>query len=183
MCQNYFLHVPIFFSRRILIEKKVMSIIAIYPGTFDPLTNGHTDLVKRAVKLFDKVIVAIAANPAKKPCFNLEERVELARLVFQDAHLSKVEVKGFNNLLIDFARAEKSTVIIRGLRAVADFEFELQLANMNRHLAPEIESIFLAPAEKYTYISSTLVKEVSKLGGDMSSFVHPQVLSALQHCL
>jgi pantetheine-phosphate adenylyltransferase len=155
-----------------------MENIAIFPGTFDPITNGHLDLVNRAAALFDKVIVAIAANARKTPAFTLNERVELAKGVLN--HISNVEVCGFNNLLADFARTKKAIVIIRGLRAVSDFEYEFQLANMNRKLAPELETIFLTPAEHYSFLSSSLVKEVASLGGDVSPFVHDSVSKKLK---
>lgn len=152
--------------------------IALYPGTFDPITNGHIDLVQRAAKLFDKVIVAIASNSKKNPRFSLDQRIELAQEVL--AGCPNVSVKGFNILLVDFAKQEKANILIRGLRAVSDFEYEFQLASMNRNLAPEIESVFLMPADEYSFISSSLVKEVAALGGDISSFVHPLVNEALK---
>jgi pantetheine-phosphate adenylyltransferase len=150
---------------------------AIYPGTFDPVTNGHADLIERAAKLFKHVIIGIAANPSKQPRFTLEERVEQLKLV--TAHLDNVEVVGFSGLLVDFARDQKASVLVRGLRAVSDFEYEFQLANMNRRLSPDLESVFLTPAEENSFISSTLVKEVALHGGDVSQFVHPQVALAL----
>ncbi len=153
-------------------------ITAIYPGTFDPITNGHTDLVGRAATLFDRVIVAIAANPTKAPVFSLDDRVKLARTALQ-GH-ANVEVEPFGNLLVEFAQQKNAKVILRGLRAVADFEFEFQLAGMNRNLAPGIETLFLMPAEHYTYLSSSLIREVSKLGGKVSDFVHPAVEAALR---
>jgi pantetheine-phosphate adenylyltransferase len=156
-----------------------MSVTAIYPGTFDPITNGHSDLIQRAARLFDKVIVAIAANPKKAPLFTLEERVELARQVL--VGVGNVEVCGFDSLLADFAHERGATVILRGLRAVSDFEYEFQLAGMNRRLAPEVETLFLTPAEKYTFISSSLVREVASLGGDVADFVDPQVKAALNN--
>jgi pantetheine-phosphate adenylyltransferase len=156
-----------------------MPVTAIYPGTFDPITNGHSDLIQRASLLFDKVIVAIAANPNKTPMFNLEERVGLAREVL--GRLENVEVRGFDSLLAHFARESGATVILRGLRAVSDFEYEFQLAGMNRHLAPDVETIFLTPAEKYTFISSSLVKEVATLGGEVGDFVDTKVKAALQN--
>jgi len=152
--------------------------IALYPGTFDPITNGHIDLVQRAAKLFDKVIVAIASNNKKHPRFSLEQRISLAQSVLTDC--PNVSVMGFNVLLVDFARQQKANILIRGLRAVSDFEYEFQLASMNRNLAPEIESVFLMPADEYSFISSSLVKEVATLGGDVSSFVHPLVNTALK---
>ncbi|ABE53505.1 Coenzyme A biosynthesis protein [Shewanella denitrificans OS217] len=151
---------------------------AIYPGTFDPVTNGHADLIERAAKLFKHVIIGIAANPSKQPRFTLEERVEQLTLV--TAHLDNVEVVGFSGLLVDFARDQKASVLVRGLRAVSDFEYEFQLANMNRRLSPDLESVFLTPAEENSFISSTLVKEVALHGGDVSQFVHPQVALALK---
>jgi pantetheine-phosphate adenylyltransferase len=151
---------------------------AIYPGTFDPVTNGHTDLIERAAKLFKHVIIGIAANPSKQPRFTLEERVEQVKLV--TTHLDNVEVVGFSGLLVDFARAQKASVLVRGLRAVSDFEYEFQLANMNRRLSPDLESVFLTPAEENSFISSTLVKEVALHGGDVSQFVHSEVALALK---
>lgn len=152
--------------------------IALYPGTFDPITNGHIDLVQRAATLFDKVIVAIASNSKKKPRFSLEKRIELVQQVLLDC--PNVRVEGFDVLLVDFARQQNANILIRGLRAVSDFEYEFQLASMNRNLAPEIESVFLMPADEYSFISSSLVKEVATLGGDISSFVHPLVNKALK---
>ncbi len=157
-----------------------MSKVILYPGTFDPITRGHEDLIDRACRLFDKVIVAIAANPRKAPMFPLAQRVNLAQEVL--AANPKVEVKGFSNLLIDFARQEQAFVILRGLRAVSDFEYEFQLANMNRKLANDIETLFLTPAEQYTYISSTMIKEVAHLGGNIADCVHPIVAKALKRC-
>lgn len=151
--------------------------IAIYPGTFDPITNGHIDLVQRAAKMFDSIIVAIASSSKKNPKFSLEKRIELAEQVLADC--PNVTVQGFDILLIDFARQQKATVLIRGLRAVSDFEYEFQLASMNRHLAPDLESVFLMPADEHSFISSSLVKEVAALGGDVSNFVHPIVFKAL----
>ncbi|MCW8943829.1 MAG: pantetheine-phosphate adenylyltransferase [Sedimenticola sp.] len=151
--------------------------IAIYPGTFDPITNGHTDLIHRAAKLFDKVIVAVAASTGKKPRFTLEERVDLANQVL--AGVDKVEIIEFDTLLVEFTRQCKADVILRGLRAVSDFEYEFQLAGMNRRLAPEVETMFLTPAEQFAYISSSLVKEIAALGGNVSEFVHPLVVEAL----
>ncbi|MDH3353927.1 MAG: pantetheine-phosphate adenylyltransferase [Chromatiales bacterium] len=153
-------------------------VTAIYPGTFDPITNGHTDLIERATHLFDKTIVAIAASSRKAPMFDLDERIAMAQEVLAD--MKGIEVVGFDNLLADFARQHGVNVILRGLRAVSDFEYEFQLAGMNRQLASEIETIFLTPAEKYTFISSSLVREVSNLGGDVSQFVHPIVDAALK---
>lgn len=151
--------------------------IAVYPGTFDPITNGHCDLVARACRLFDKIIVAVAVNPGKKPVLALEERVELARAVLKDC--KKAEVCAFDNLLVTFAQQQGADVILRGLRAVSDFEYEFQLAGMNRRLAPKLETLFLTPAEQFAYISSGLVREIAALGGDVSDFVHPLVRAAL----
>ncbi len=151
---------------------------ALYPGTFDPITNGHHDLVRRAAGIFDRVIVAIAANPNKATMFPLEERVDLARRVLHD--VPNVEVLGYSVLTIDFARQHKVGVVIRGLRAVSDFEFEFQLANMNRHLAREIETVFLTPQEQFTFISSSLVREIAVLGGDVHEFVDPIVEAELK---
>jgi pantetheine-phosphate adenylyltransferase len=150
---------------------------AIYPGTFDPITNGHSDIIERASRLFDKVVVAVAANPRKSPVFGLAERVKLVSEVLQD--FPNVEVLEFDTLLVDFTRECGASVILRGLRAVSDFEYEFQLAGMNRRLAPDIETMFLTPAEQFTFISSSLVKEVSDLGGDVKDFVHPVVAAAL----
>lgn len=158
-----------------------MKITAIYPGTFDPITHGHSDLVERAAKLFDRVIVAVAVNPKKAPAFSLDERVALAREVL--AQQKGVEVDSFDNLLADYAREQGAQVILRGLRAVSDFEYEFQLAGMNRRLVPEVETLFLTPAERYSYISSSLVREVAALGGDVSEFVHPSVRAALYNRL
>jgi|TARA_B110000881_G_C18488469_1_gene470450 pantetheine-phosphate adenylyltransferase len=156
-----------------------MKTIAVYPGTFDPITNGHIDLVMRASRLFEHVIVAVAINPSKKPAFRLEERVNLAMQTLQD--LSNVEVCSFQGLLVDVAREKKAQVIIRGLRAVSDFEHEFQLAGMNRHMEPNVETMFLTPAEQFSYISSSLVREVASLGGDVSAFVPSCVAVALNN--
>ncbi|BAU47068.1 phosphopantetheine adenylyltransferase [Sulfurifustis variabilis] len=155
-----------------------MKVSALYPGTFDPITNGHTDLVRRALRLFDEVVLAVAANPKKQPLFALDERVELARVALSG--VERVRVIGFGNLLIDLVRAQGAQVILRGLRAVSDFEFEFQLAGMNRRLAPEIETVFMAPSEQEMFISASLVKEVASLGGDVSAFVHPRIAAALK---
>ena len=152
--------------------------IVIYPGTFDPITNGHVDLAERAGKLFDKLIVAIATSDRKGPMFKLEERREMAQVALQ--HLPNVEVVGFDRLLVDFADEHGACAVLRGLRAVSDFEYEFQLANMNRALSENLESIFLTPSEKFTYISSSLVKEIASLGGDVSRFVPPGVWDILQ---
>jgi pantetheine-phosphate adenylyltransferase len=151
----------------------------IYPGTFDPITNGHIDLIERSANLFDHTIVAIASSQKKKPLFTLEERINLAETAL--AHLGdRIEVRGFNCLMVDFLKECGASAVLRGLRAVSDFEYEFQLANMNRALSPEAESIFLTPAEKYSYISSSLVKEIGSLGGDISAFIHPEVYKALR---
>jgi pantetheine-phosphate adenylyltransferase len=155
-----------------------MTRTAVYPGTFDPITNGHHDLVRRAASIFDRVIVAIAANPNKAPLFPLELRVSLARRVLHD--LPNIEVQGYSGLTVEFARQHRATVIVRGLRAVSDFEFEFQLANMSRHLEREIETVFLTPQEQFTFISSTLVREIAVLGGDVREFVHPIVEAELK---
>lgn len=154
-----------------------MSVAAMYPGTFDPITLGHEDLVRRACRLFNKVVVAVAANPGKEPMFTLEERVELATTAL--AELDNVEVTGYEGLTVDFARQNDLQVIVRGLRAISDFEYEFQLANMNRHLTDEVETAFLTPTETYTYISSSLVREICSMGGDISEFVSPEVATAL----
>jgi len=149
-----------------------------YPGTFDPITNGHSDLVERASKLFDRVIVAVAESPKKRPLLPLEQRVELTKTAL--AHLPNVEVVGFSGLLAEFLRKHNANIILRGLRAVSDFEYEFQLANMNRKLAPEAESLFLTPDEHLSFISSTLIREIASLGGNVAEFVHPAVNAALK---
>jgi pantetheine-phosphate adenylyltransferase len=154
-----------------------MNITAIYPGTFDPITNGHSDLVQRACQLFDNIIIGIASNPKKSPLFSLQQRITMAQQVLADC--PNVQVMGFEGLLVDFAQEQQAKVIIRGLRAVSDFEYEFQLASMNRRLAPKVESLFLTPAEQHSFVSSTLVREVANLGGDITSFVHPFVQKAL----
>lgn len=155
-----------------------MAVHALYPGTFDPITNGHHDIIRRATKLFDSVTVAVAASPSKTPAFDLEQRVAMAELVLAD--LPAVRVTGFSGLTVEFARARGIAVVLRGLRAVSDFEFEFQLAGMNRHLDPDVETMFLTPAEQFSYISSSLVREISALGGDVSPFVHPAVEAELK---
>ncbi len=155
-----------------------MPVAAMYPGTFDPITLGHEDLVTRASELFDSVVVAIAVNTGSKtPMFSVDERVEMARAALAD--IDNVTVKRYAGLTVDFAREHNLRVIIRGLRAVSDFEYEFQLANMNRHLTEEVETAFLTPTEKYTFISSSLVREVAELGGDIGDFVSPEVEKAL----
>ncbi|PID45585.1 MAG: pantetheine-phosphate adenylyltransferase [Proteobacteria bacterium] len=154
-------------------------VTAIYAGTFDPITNGHTDLLRRACNLFDHVILAIASNQKKNPLFTLEQRIRLAEEVYGHK-ADNLSIMSFNTLLTDFAYEQGASVLIRGLRAVSDFEYEFQLASMNRNLRPEIESVYLMPEERYAFISSSLVKEVASLGGDVSRFVHPAVLDALQ---
>jgi pantetheine-phosphate adenylyltransferase len=150
----------------------------MYPGTFDPITRGHEDLIRRSVRLFDSVVVAIAASPKKAPLFPLEERVELAREVLRD--LPEVSVTGYTGLTVDFAQANGFKAIIRGLRAVSDFEYEFQLATMNRHLREGVETVFLTPSEHHTFISSSLVREIAEFGGDVGAFVHPFVVERLK---
>jgi pantetheine-phosphate adenylyltransferase len=154
---------------------------AVYPGTFDPFTRGHEDIVRRAATIFDHVVVAIAANPNKTPTFDSAQRVDLARSVLAD--LPNIEVVGYSGLTVDFARARNLSVVLRGLRAVSDFEFEFQLANMGRHLQPDVETVFMVPKEQFTFISSTLVREIALLGGDISHFVHPLVEAAFKRRL
>lgn len=155
-----------------------MSRIALYPGSFDPVTRGHEDLVRRSLAFADRVIIAVAVNAAKQPLFTLEERVGLLRKAI--AHPS-VEVQSFEGLLVDFARRVGASLLLRGLRAVSDFEYEFQMALMNRHLAPTLETVFLVPAFDLTYLSSSMVREVARYGGDVSQLVHPAVLQALKH--
>ena len=152
-------------------------LAAVYPGTFDPITNGHTDLVARAARLFDRVVVAVARDTSKRPFLAVDQRVALARQVLADH--ANVEVTAFSGLLVHFCRQQQARVVIRGLRAVSDFEYEFQLASMNRRLAPEVETLFLTPAEQYAFISSSLVREIARLGGDVAEFVHPAVQQAL----
>ena len=151
--------------------------IAVYPGTFDPLTRGHEDLVRRAANLFDRVVIAIAESQRKQPWFTLDERIDMAREVL--GVYSNVEVRGFDTLLIDFVHGLGANIVLRGLRAVSDFEYEFQMAGMNRKLHPEIETVFMTPAEQYTFISATMVREIASFGGDVTHFVHPQVLTRL----
>ena len=156
-----------------------MARTAIYPGTFDPITNGHADLVHRAAACFDRVLVAVAGSTAKNTRFTLDERVGLAREVMRE--VGNVAILSFDGLLAEFAREQGAQVILRGLRAVSDFEYEFQLASMNRRLAPDIETMFLTPDEGYTFISSSLVREIAALGGDVGGFVHPAVEAALRN--
>jgi pantetheine-phosphate adenylyltransferase len=149
----------------------------IYPGTFDPFTRGHEDLVRRAARLFDAVIVAVAESATKQPFFPTEERIAMARVVLRP--FSNVEVIGFSTLLMDFAVEQKAQAIVRGLRAVSDFEYEFQMAGMNRNLNPDVETLFLTPDEKYMFISATIVREIARFGGDVAKFVHPHVASCL----
>jgi pantetheine-phosphate adenylyltransferase len=155
-----------------------VSVVAVYPGTFDPITNGHSDLVQRASKLFDVVIVAIAANPAKTPLFEIDQRVSMATRVL--SNVKNVEVCGFSDLLVNFVKKKNANVILRGLRAVSDFEFEMQLASMNRRLDNSIETVFLTPSEETSFISASLVKEVALHGGDVSQFVHETIVEELR---
>ncbi len=154
-----------------------MSVVAVYPGTFDPITNGHSDLVHRAAGLFDRVIVAIAANPGKTPLFDMQQRVAMAKQVL--AGFENVEVCGFSDLLVDFVQSKKAKVILRGLRAVSDFEYEMQLASMNRHLVSSLETVFMTPSDETSFISASLVKEIALHGGDVSPFVHKSIVEAL----
>jgi pantetheine-phosphate adenylyltransferase len=151
--------------------------VAVYPGTFDPFTRGHEDLVRRACKLFDRVVVGVAESPSKQPCFALAERVAIAREIL--APLDHADVIGFTGLLMNFLRDQGATVIIRGLRAVSDFEYEFQMAGMNRNLHPDVETVFLTPGEQYMFISATMVREIASLGGDVSKFVQPAVRNRL----
>jgi pantetheine-phosphate adenylyltransferase len=152
--------------------------VAIYPGTFDPITRGHEDLVRRAATLFDKLILAIAESPSKQPRFTLADRVDMAREVVGD--LPNIEIVGFNTLLMSFVHEMGAKVIVRGLRAVSDFEYEFQMAGMNRSLYPEVETVFLTPGEQYMFISATMVREIARLGGDVGKFVHPSVEKRLR---
>lgn len=147
--------------------------IAVYPGSFDPLTNGHVDIIRRGARMFDRIIVAILLNAEKAPVFSADERARLIRDVFRDT--PSVEADTFEGLLVDYMRQKQANVIVRGLRAVSDFEYEMQMALMNRHLSPEVETVFMMPAEQYTYVSSRLVKEVASLGGSVTGLVPPQV--------
>ena len=153
-------------------------VIAIYPGSFDPLTNGHVDIIRRGARLFDRIVVGVLLNIEKSPLFTVHERVELARHVFRDT--PNVEVDTFDGLLVDYARRKRATVIVRGLRAISDFEYEMQMALMNRRLNPEVETVFMMPAEPYTYVSSRLVKEVVALGGSVTGLVPAVIEDSLR---
>jgi pantetheine-phosphate adenylyltransferase len=155
-----------------------MKTNAMYPGTFDPLTRGHEDIVRRAASIFTKVLVAVASNPNKKPMFDVDERCDLARTVLAD--VPNVEISSYSGLTVEFAHQRGYGVVVRGLRAISDFEFEFQLTSMNRHLQPDIETVFMVPKEKFTFISSTRVREIAELGGDVSTFVHPVVEAAFK---
>jgi pantetheine-phosphate adenylyltransferase len=154
-----------------------MAGIAIYPGTFDPVTRGHIDVVERASKMFNRVVIGVADSPAKQPFFDLDERLDMLQTVFADRE--NVLIKPFSGLLIDFARECDAGIIVRGLRAISDFEYEVQLAGMNRSLAPEIETVFLTAAQRYAFVSSSLVREIARLDGDVSEFLHPDILARL----
>jgi len=156
-----------------------MRVTAIYPGTFDPMTLGHIDVARRASHMFDDVIVAVAASTNKGPFFSLEERVDMATQILSD--LDNVTVQSFGGLLMDYAREADSRVIVRGLRAISDFEYEVQIAGVNRHLAPEVETVFIAAAQEYTFLSSSIVREIARMNGDVSGFVHPVVIKAFDN--
>jgi pantetheine-phosphate adenylyltransferase len=158
-----------------------MKRVAVYPGTFDPLTRGHEDLIRRAAGIFDRVVLAVADSRAKKPLFTLTERVEIARTVLQD--VKNVDVSGFSGLLINFMRAHKAQIVVRGVRAVSDFDYEFQLAGMNRKMYPEIETVFMTPGEEHMFLSATLVREISLMGGDVRKFVSPTVARRLKQKL
>ena len=158
-----------------------MTGIAIYPGTFDPVTRGHIDICQRALKMFDHVVIGVADSLAKQPFFDIDERFDMLDVVFADN--DRISVKPFSGLLIDFAREVNANVIIRGLRAISDFEYEVQLAGMNRSLAPEIETVFLTAAQRYAFVSSSLVREIARLDGDVSEFLHPEILKRLTNKL
>jgi len=152
--------------------------LAVYPGTFDPLTRGHEDLARRSAKLFDRIVIGVADSPGKRPLFSLEERVDIAREVLAD--LKNLTVYGFSGLLIDFIREHRAEVIVRGLRAVSDFEYEFQMAGMNRRLHPDVETVFLTPGEEHMFLSATIVREIGLLGGNIETFVHPLVAQRIQ---
>ena len=153
-------------------------ITVVYPGTFDPLTRGHEDLVRRAARVFDRVVVGVADSAAKNPFFSASERIDMAREVL--APMTNVEVEGFSSLLMNFVRAQDAKIILRGLLAVSDFEYEFQMAGMNRRLYPDVETLFLTPSEQYTFVSATIVREIAKFGGDVSHFVHPLVADRIR---
>ena len=155
-----------------------MTIRAVYPGTFDPITNGHEDLIQRASRMFDEIVVGVAQSQAKRPFFSLDERVSLATEVLKP--YANVKVRGFSGLLSQFVKEQGATVILRGLRAVSDFEYEFQLAGMNRRLAPGVETLFLTPSDKYLFLSATIVREIAVLGGDVSAFVHPVTVERMR---
>jgi len=155
-----------------------LDIKAIYPGTFDPVTLGHIDVVSRAVKMFDQLIIAVAASPGKKPHFDLAQRCDMAEQVL--SRYPNIKVETFSGLLVDFAKTHNASVIVRGLRAVSDFEYEVQLANLNRQMEPDVETVFVAAASQYTFVSSSIVREIASLGGDVSKFVDPLVEKALK---
>ena len=154
-----------------------MTGIAVYPGTFDPVTRGHIDICERALKMFDQVVIGVADSLAKEPFFNIDERLDMLETVF--AETDAISVRPFSGLLIDFARDNDAEVIVRGLRAISDFEYEVQLAGMNRSLAPEIETVILTAAQHYAFVSSSLVREIARLDGDVSEFLHPEILRRL----
>jgi pantetheine-phosphate adenylyltransferase len=155
---------------------------ALYPGTFDPITNGHLDIIERALKLFDEILITVAINPSKKPLFSMDERIELIQKALQEKLINhNVKVKGFDGLLVKFASEHQACAIIRGLRAISDFEDEFQMALMNRRLGKNITTVFMMPHEKYTYLNSTIVKEVARLGGDVSAFIPSSVKKILQN--
>ncbi len=156
-----------------------MTLVAVYPGTFDPITNGHSDLIKRGCKIFNKILVAVAENPQKNTLFNVEERVSFIEEIFKDE--KRVEVFILNKLLVDFANEHSATVLLRGLRAVSDFEYEVQLASMNRSMEPNIESVFMSPAEEFGFLSSSIIKDIAKHGGRLDKFVHKKVLESLKY--
>ena len=155
-----------------------MKHIAVYPGTFDPVTNGHIDLVERSLRIFDEVIVAVAANPKKKPLFSLKERIDMFQKAL--AKHSRVRIEGFDGLLVDYVQRSGSHAIIRGLRAISDFEHEFQMALINRKLAKNVETVFLMPSEEYSYLSSTIIKDIANHGGSLTAFLHPEVARRLQ---
>jgi len=155
-----------------------MQVVAIYPGTFDPLTLGHIDVARRAARMFDRLILTIAESPSKKPHFSLDERMQMAREIMSD--VDNIDVQSYNGLTVDLARKLNASVILRGLRSVTDFDYELQIAGMNRHLAKDIETVFITASQDYTYLSSSLVREINSHDGDVSDFVHPVVLNALE---